>query len=92
MDVDLKEVLDGVLPESFLVTVFLETGSDETKLGWSVRSRSAQFIDVNHLGTPIPKVVHRSDVPSVSLVEVREVGPDNGRSEVPDVEVLGDIW
>jgi len=78
LDVDFEEVLDGVLSESFIIAVFLKTGSDETKLEWSVRPGSIRFNGANYLSTPVPKVVHRNDIPSVGLVEVCEVGPDNG--------------
>jgi hypothetical protein len=84
-------MLDGIRPESFLVAVFLETGSDKTKLGWMVRPRLTRVNDVGHLSTPIPKVVDRGDVPPVGLVEVCEVGTDDGRPKVSDVEVLGDV-
>ena len=91
LDVDLEEVLDGVLSQSFLVAVFLKTGSDETELERSIRPRPADFKGANHLSTPIPKIVHRSNIPSVGLVEVCEVCADDCRSEVTDVEVLGYI-
>jgi len=39
-NIDLEEVLDGILPQSFLVAVFLETGSDQTKLGWIHRVKA----------------------------------------------------
>ena len=78
LDVDLEEVFDGVLSESFLVAVFLKTGSDETELEWSVRPGPIRFNWANYLSTPVPKIVHRNDIPSVGLVEVREVGPDDG--------------
>ena len=45
----------------------------------------------NYLSTPIPEVIDRSDLPPVGFVEVCEVGPNDGRSEVPDVEVLGNV-
>jgi hypothetical protein len=77
LDVDLEEVLDGVLPQSFLVAVFLKTGSDKTELERRVRSRPVRFSGANHLSTPIPKIVHRSNVPSVGLVEVCEVCADD---------------
>ena len=78
LDVDFEEVLDGVLFESFVIAVFLKTGSDETKLEWSVRPVSIRFSGANYLSTPVPKVVHRNNIPPVGLVEVCEVGPDNG--------------
>lgn len=84
-------MLDGVLPELFLVAVFLKTGSDKTKLERNVRSRPTRLHVENHLSTPVPKVVHRGDIPSVGLVEVCEVGSDDGRSKVTDVEVLGNV-
>ena len=77
-DVDLEEMLDGVLSEFFLVAIFLKTTSDKTKLERGVRARPKQFNGANYLGTPISKVVHRNDIPSVGLVEVCEVGPDDG--------------
>ena len=91
LDVDLKEVPDSVLSEFFLIAVFLETGSDKTELGQGVRPRPYSSKDTDHLSAPIPKVVDRSDVPPVGLVEVCEVGPNDSRSEVPDVEVLGNV-
>lgn len=58
LDIDLEEVLDGVLPEFLLIAVFLKPGSDKTKLEWSVRPRLIQLDGANHLCTPVPKIVH----------------------------------
>lgn len=37
LNIDFKEVFDGVLSERFLVSVFLKTSGNEAKLGWSIR-------------------------------------------------------
>jgi hypothetical protein len=42
-DIDLEEMLDGVLSKLFVVTVFFETTGDEAKLGLRVRPRKTQL-------------------------------------------------
>ena len=44
-----------------------------------------------HLCAPVTEVVHRDDLPTARLVQVREEGANDGTPQVSDVELLCDV-
>lgn len=94
LDINVVQMLDGILLQLLFRAEFFESDRNETKLGANLLERAAfmrgAFRKTN-LFSPVTEVVHGRDTPTCRRVEVGEEGADNRRTEMADVKLLRNV-